>query len=458
MKHFVILGAGISGLSLGWFLKRRFGDKIHLTILDQADRAGGWVRTDFVEGCLFEAGPRSLRPKGAGLETLRLIEKLNLQNQVIAANPDAKYRYLWTGGKLRSLPTGPFSMMRSPLTRSAPWTLFKEYFKEKSSLDDESIAQFVSRRFSPHFAHKLVDPLTTGIYAGDINKLSIRSCFPKLHEWEQEYGSVAKGMLRRKRDKQRVSSPFMEKFSRVPIFSFKDGMETLTDALADALVPHLRLNTSVKALHFKRDDVEIELEDGHTLRADHVFSALPASRLAQLFKNQHQELSTLLRSITSSSVAVVNVGYFRKVLKKRGFGYLVPSSEGEKVLGCVFDSDVFPEQNQIPEETRLTVMIGGTHQPSLIDLPNEDLKELALSSLQNHLGIDAEPDAISIRIARSAIPQYFVGHMEKIEKIGTILARIFPRMTLTGNSFLGVSVNDCIANSKRIEESHMIFK
>lgn len=446
----MILGAGISGLSLGWFLKEHFGDKIRLSIVDQANRAGGWVRTDFVEGCLFEAGPRSLRPKGAGLETLKLIEKLNLQNQVIAANPDAKYRYLWTGGKLQSLPTGPISMMRSSLTRSAPWVLLKEYFKAKSSLDDESIAQFVSHRFSPHFADKLVDPLTTGIYAGDINKLSIRSCFPKLYEWEQEYGSVVKGMLRQKNEKVSVASPFVKKLSRVPIFSFKNGMETLTNALADQLLPYLRLKTSVTALHLGRDNVEVELEDGHTLHADHVFSALPAYALSQLFKVQHQELSSLLKSITGSSVAVVNVGFFRKVLKKRGFGYLIPSCEEEKVLGCVFDSDVFPEQNQTPEETRLTVMIGGAHQPSLIDLPKEKLKCLALSSLQNHLGIEAEPDAISIHVARSAIPQYFVGHMEKIMRIGTILAEVSPCMTLTGNSFLGVSVNDCIANSKRI--------
>lgn len=450
----MILGAGISGLSLGWFLKRRFGDKIRLTILEQSDRAGGWVHTDFCEGCLFEAGPRSLRPKGTGLETLRLIEKLGLQDQVVAANPQAKYRYLWTNGKLRPLPTGPLSLLSSPLTRSAPWVMLKEYFKEKSLLEDESIEQFVSRRFSPHFAKMLVDPLTTGIYAGDISELSIRSCFPKLYEWEQEYGSIGKGMLSRKKEERRASSPFVEKLSRVPIYSFKDGMETLTDALAYALAPHLRLNAPVKALHFERQEVAVALEDGSFIEADHVFSALPAHRLAQLFTEQHLEIASLLKSISSSSVAVVNVGYFRKVLRKRGFGYLVPSSEGENVLGCVFDSDVFPEQNQIPEETRLTVMIGGTHQPSLVDLSNEELKSLALSSLQKHLEIEAEPDALSIKIARSAIPQYFVGHMEKIDRIGTILARIFPRMTLTGNSFLGVSVNDCIANSKRIEESH----
>ncbi|CCB91037.1 protoporphyrinogen oxidase [Waddlia chondrophila 2032/99] len=452
MKHFVILGAGISGLSLGWFLKRRYGSKIQLTILEQSDRPGGLIRTDFVEGSLFEQGPRSLRTRGNGLETLKLIEKLQLQSQVIAANPKAKKRYLWTGGKLRKLPTGPLSFLTSPLTRTLPWVMLREMFRKKSVLPDESIASFITRRFGSRVSEKLFDPLTTGIFAGDINKLSIRSCFPDFYQWEKQYGSVCKGMVRRRRCAKRAGTPFLEHYSRVPLFSFKEGMETLPCALAEVLAPHLRCNTAVVSLRSCADRLEIGLADGNTLTADHVFSTLPAAKLAPLFENRHRELSTLLMSISGSSVAVVQLAYFRKVLRKEGFGYLVPSSERESILGCVFDSSVFPQQNQIPEETRLTVMIGGMRAPDLVNQSEKHLKSLAVKSLESHLGIGTEPDTASVKIVRSAIPQYFVGHMEKVERIGTILARIYPRMTLAGNHFSGVSVNDCIANSKRIVE------
>lgn len=452
LKHFVILGAGISGLSLGWFLKRRLGNKIRLTILEQSDRPGGWIRTDLVEGCLFEAGPRSLRSKGNGLETLKLIEKLRLQSEVIPAGPKAKKRYLWSGGKLRGLPSGPLSMLASPLTRTVPFAMLREVFRKKGELPDESIASFITRRFGNHISEKLFDPLTTGIFAGDIKKLSIRSCFPNLYQWEKKHGSVCWGMLRGREKTRRARSPFLEKISRSPIFSFKEGMETLPDALAETLAPHLRCNSAVTSLSSYTDRVEIELVDGSALKADHVFSTLPAAKLAPFFKNQHRELSTLLMSITGSSVAVVQLGYFRKVLRKEGFGYLVPASERESILGCVFDSSVFPQQNQIPEETRLSVMIGGVRNPSLVDQSEDCLKKMAMKSLEKHLGIMTEPDVASVKVARSAIPQYFVGHMDKIDRIGMILARIYPRITLTGNSFLGVSVNDCVANSKRLVE------
>ncbi len=453
MKHYVILGAGVSGLSLGWFLKRRFADKIQLTVIDQAAYPGGWVSTDFQEGFLFEQGPRSLRPKGTGIETLRLIEQLNLQHQVITADPSSKKRYVWSKGKMRKLPSGPLSLFTSPLTRGVPWRALCECFRSRGEAPDESIASFFSRRFGEKIAQQLIDPMTTGIYAGDIHKLSVRSCFPSLFEWEQKHGSVVRGALKQKKRKSKSQTPFIEKMQQHPIYSFKDGMETLTDALAQKIEPELLLNTKVKGLKFSPDHVEIEVDQGPAIVADHVFCTLPAIKAARFFDTIHQELSTLLMSIAGASVAAVSVGYHRKVLNKKGFGYLIPSMEQDEVLGCVFDSSVFPEQNQIPEETRFTVMIGGAHGPRVNNLDRNTLEQMTLEALSRHLGIDSQPDAIHAHIASSAIPQYFVGHHAKIERIGTILARIFPRLTLTGNSYRGVSVNDCIANSKRIEES-----
>jgi len=452
-RRLAILGGGMSGLTLAWFLKRRFGERIDLILLEKNAWPGGWTRTIHHDGFLFEKGPRGCRPKGSGIETLKLIEQLHLENEVIVADRASCRRYIWIHRKLRSFPTGVFSFFTSPLARGMIPALIRDLRTLPTEKEDESIYQFISRRFSRDIAEKLVDPLVLGIFAGDIRKLSIRSCFPLLHLWEQAYGSVLKGFLARK--KSSASSPFIRNVQKHPLFSLKKGMQSLVNELAKRLHNDLHLSSEVQALRCRKKAVDIALSNGSVLEADHVFSTIPAYALASIVPSHEPRLT----EIPWASLAVVNLGYHRSLLLKKGFGYLIPSSEKEQVLGVVWDSSIFPQQNHIPEETRLTVMIGGRHMQHVDTCHEQELVAIARSAVSDHLGIENAPDAISVTVSQSAIPQYLVGHAQRIRELEMAFAHLFPRITLSGNSFQGVSVNDCVANSKYLEEKvHAILK
>jgi protoporphyrinogen/coproporphyrinogen III oxidase len=412
MKHFVILGAGISGLSLGWFLKEQHGNHVKITIVEKANRTGGWIETKHVNGFLFEQGPRSFRTAGNGIEALKLLESLGMADQVIPADPAAKQRFIYKNKQLIPLPTGIFSLMTSPLRKIILKGLWQDWRTPRGLPEDVSIYDFFSRRFGVEVAENFADPLVSGIYAGDIRELSIQSCFPELVSFEQNHGSVLRGFISKKKRDLTQESPFIQRIACHSIFTLKMGVESLIHELTKRLKDHILLSTYPISFKGNPDHTQIELSNSSSLRADRIFSTIPD-------KNQ----------IPYASVAVVNVGYRTRVLDKAGFGYLIPSSENQKVLGVVWDSIAFPAQNQHPEETRLTVMLGGRHHPDIETMGEERIISLALEALSNHLAISKSPDAIAFKLAYRAIPQYLVGH---------------------SSYFQGVSVNDRIVQSKKV--------
>ncbi len=438
----VILGGGISGLATAWFLKKQYQDSVNITIVEKAPRLGGWIRTIRQEGFLFELGPRSCRASGSGLATLRLVEELGLQDQVVTASPDARRRYLYSGGRLQPLPTNPFSCLLSPLMRPLLWPLLREWSIAPSQAADESVYEFVERRLGHHAAAFFVDSLVSGIYAGDPKKLSMKSCFPALYRWEQEHGSLTKGLFKSRRPKEALS-PFIHHVQKEGLFSFRQGMQQLVDTLASRLEVDIRTGCEVLSLIPQHSGMIVTTSSG-TLQADHVISALPAHCLASLVAANDPALANLLQGIHATSVAVVNVGYRRRVLQREGFGYLIPSQEKEKILGVVWDSSAFPQHNSSKEETRLTGMVGGDLMPNFDDHRAEEWQAVVLEALEKHLGITAQPDTLVVTLARRAIPQYTIGHADRLQAIA---AHQFPHLEVTGNSFGGVSVNDSIETS-----------
>lgn len=431
----IILGAGITGLVTAWFLQQK-GHSVLL--LEKSNRSGGWIKTIEKDGFLFEQGPRSCRPKGHGVATLQLVEALGLQEQVIIGNAAAKKRYLWTDGALQQFPTSLWGFFRSPLTRDLPLKMLREWWLPKGTVDDESIYAFISRRFNPEIAERLADPMVAGIYAGDIKKLSMRSCFPRQWEWEKQHGSLVCGAFSRKSPLE--ESSFVMRMQKESLFTFRDGMETLPRALAEALGGSLRLGTEVVELREKDKGIEVVLNGGETLFAEHVVSTLPAYALAKIVD---PNLGVLLKEISYASITNINLGYDGPLLDREGFGYLIPSREKEEILGVVWDSSAFPEQNRSPDQTRLTVF---TRQQKPL--------EIALEAIERHLGIKEEPDSVAISHADNAIPQYYVGHLNRVAKIKEECSRTYPHLALLGTAFHGVAVNDCIASAKAFASFH----
>ncbi len=410
VRRALILGAGISGLSLAWYLR----NQCEVTLVEAAERPGGWIRTYQHEGFLFEGGPHSFRASGHGAATLALIEELGLTPQLIAAC--ATEQFLLYKNVLHKVPKTLFSLLTSPLTRDLVPALWREWRIPKGS-DEESVQTFAERRLGAAMASRLVDPMVSGIYGGDPAKLSFPACFPQLHLMEQKYGSLVRGMLSGSRSAS----------SRV--LSLRGGLQKLTDTLAERLGGRLQLNKMATRISFGRE-VQVSFSDGTSIAADHLYLALPAWQLAKLLP------IPTLSQIPFASLAAVSLGYRRQVLANRGFGYLVPAVENKQILGMIWDSEVFPQQNQHPQETRVTVLMGGTRRPELVDRSDEELLRLACEAMPG-----LKPDASLVVRARQAIPQYELGFSQRL---GQIKQHLPAQCTLLGSSYHGVSINDCI--------------
>ena len=403
-----ILGAGISGLTLA----RELSQKHEVIIFERSDRVGGWLQTEKVGPFLFEKGPRSFRTSSCS-SLLELAAELELST--IPCSPEAKQRYLWLKGRLKRLS----SSLLSPQNLLA---ILKEW-RVPPQREEETIWEFASRRFNRSIAEQLFDPLTLGIYGGDIRKLSVNCCFPLFKKWEEEYGSLTKALFKQ-----------AKKNSQPSLFSFENGVHALVQQLCEKSHAEVRLNSAVTALHFHSDAIEIVTDKGSFL-VEELFSALPAQVIGKLL--QPSEMAELLLQIEHLSLTVVNLGYTQKVLTKEGFGYLVPTSEKEEILGCVFDSMIFPQHGS---GAQLTVMIKG------VEKSDEAYLEIAQRSLSKHLGIQTPADHFLITRAPHSIPQYTLGHQARIQQL---LEKCPPNFHLVGNYLSGVSVNECVSRARQ---------
>lgn len=449
-SHIVILGAGISGLVTAWYLKRSLGSNVRLTIIEKEQRVGGWIQTIETEGFLFEQGPRSCRTKGTGHEALALIEALHLQDQVLVPHPDAHQRFVYYQHKLQRMPRHLWEVPFNPLTRGVLKAVWRDWHMPKRRSEDESIESFFSRRLGQSWAERLIDPFVSGIYAGDCSRLSLKSCFPLFDQWEQQNGSLLRGAWHQ-RTSSASQTPFVQSIRRFPLFSFKEGMETLPRALARNLKECLFLGQGASRLIFDANGIQVQLENGEHIRSDQVISTLPAFVLSSMLSS-YPSVSQRLTSLPYATVLVVNLGFDSSVLPLKGFGYLIPSNEHSNVLGCVWDSCIFPQQNLKANQTRLTVMMGGRHHPEVEHLSDYEAVEHALEVLRQHLGIRGNPQVVQIKRARHAIPQYEVGYSLWKTELQEAMNLLSPRLIVSGSAWTGVSINDCIAQARQLAQ------
>ncbi|KAJ3152087.1 oxygen-dependent protoporphyrinogen oxidase [Geranomyces michiganensis] len=490
-KHFAVLGGGISGLSTAWYLTHLV-PKAKITLVEKQARLGGWVHTQTQNGQLFELGPRTLRPVGdAGRATLEMVHKLGLENKVLTTSktsPAAINRYIYSNNQLHHLPTSPFDLLnpfksKSPLLRGLLVALLREPFIKPATLPDESIHAFVSRRFSPSIADNLVSAVLHGIYAGNAKELSVRSAMPILWEAERKHGSVGRGLMapptpvspaqraqRAAAAAASVPDKAADEFVRrvqasASIYSFKDGMQTLTEALHRDLegkgnVDLVRREVKEIRLGGAKPEIAFAENDCPSLQADHIISALPASTLTNLLPPAQHRLSSLLAAISTVDVVTVNLAFRggppSSVLGGvNGFGYLIPQTEPTGILGTVFDSCAMPEQDQpAPATTRVTVMMGGHRFREYFgDVGGADLDVLgnnAVDAVRTHLGVDAEVAERNVALHRACIPQYTVGHHQRLSEMQELLASSAcgGKLSLVGASYLGVGLNDCVKNAR----------
>lgn len=452
----VIVGAGISGLTCAHRL-RSLG--IDTVVIESSTQPGGVIRTDRVDGYLIERGPNSTQ----GTEEFqRLVAELDLADELLEGDPKAP-AFVYFGGRLHAVPNAPAAFIRSRLLSPLGKLriLAEPFVSARRTTEEESVAEFARRRIGVEAAERLVAPFVSGIYAGDAGRLSVQASFPRLADLEANHGGLIRGMVATQRlaRKRKVGAIEDPKPRRKRLCSFVDGMASLPNALASRLGEDLLLGC--EGISISRGvafDPARSLFKASFERAGHRFEiackrmivAAPALAAADLVAPMSQELSELLRGIDYAPLAIVHVGYQVSSLTTRpkGFGFLVAPGEGMNILGCVWNSSLF--SGRAPDgQALMTVFVGGARNPDVIRLGDAELVAMVRTELQRVLGINSEPHVVAVTRYERSIPQYNLGHAERVRKIRDIVSTV-ERFALVGNYLHGVSVGDCIKEAEGV--------
>jgi oxygen-dependent protoporphyrinogen oxidase len=450
MKKVVIIGGGVSGLTVAYVLRSRNED-LEITVLESDGRPGGKIWSEKADGYLCEKGPNGFldnKPR-----TLELCGSLGIEP--VRSNENSKKRFIYVNKKLNALPESPPAFIKSDLISViGKFRLLLELVSPKGPAD-ETVADFILRRLGREALEKLIDPMTSGIYAGDPYKMSIKSCFPRIKELEQEYGSLIKALIKiqkqKKAEKKKKEAPGVSVAPGGTLTSFYDGAQTMTDTLAENLGDIVKLGVSVQSISKNGHSYQVHTSDG-ALEADIVIAATPAYASAAMLKDLDSRLSETLSNIPYPHVSVVCFGYKREKVKHplNGFGFLIPYIEGRKILGNLWDSSIFP--NRASEgHVLLRTMVGGAKFPEIGELDDDKLFSLVFDELKPILDLTVEPDMVRIYRWDRAIPQYLLGHEGILNTLDDILKK-YPGLYLTGNAYRGIGINDCIENGYRVAD------
>ena len=450
LKSVAIIGAGITGLTSAFYLKRK---GIPVTVYEGSGRVGGVIQSLRQEGYLAEFGPNTI------LETSPKITQLvcdaGLEPRRLNPDPKTEARYVVRYRRPIAMPGSPLGFFTTRLftTRAKLAVLREPFVPRRRDGKEESIAEFVVRRLGQEFLDHAIDALVAGVYAGDPYKLSVPQAFPKLGQLEAKYGSLIKGQILGARERKKRGEVAKD---RAPKFSFHEGLQVLPDSLRERLGDAVRLGASVERLTQTANGWTLDFhERGQATRAEHiaVVYAGTAFRLAQMPIQAQQPLSfASFAEIRYPPVASVVLGFRREDVAHPcgGFGMLIPRIEGFKILGTIFSSSLFPNRAPAGHLT-LTSYIGGERYPELASMPPEKLFALALEDLRVLLGVKGKPTFQHSVLYPKAIPQYNVGYGRYRELMAEIESKA-PGLFLAGHYRDGVSLSDSIVSGCNVVE------
>lgn len=505
-KDVVIIGAGLSGLVCAYRLKQIGVD---VALLESRERAGGVIRSEVIDGFLIERGPNSAQ---GSEELLALVDELGITGELIEGDPKAP-AFVYFNGRLHPVPMSPPSFIKSDLISFGGKLrmLAEPFIARRKDEREESVADFARRRIGVQVAERLVAPFVSGIYAGDSEQLSVQATFPRLANLESGYGGLFRGMIAKAREakaaKKAVDKSEKPKPRRKRLCSFRAGMGFLTETLAarigeelitrcsnlkisnlkseisngesessnyeisdveseeiNALKPeasntessdHDDLKSEISNSRLQSDDYHFAVSFSKADRDEyilckHVIIATPAFVASKLIAPVSLELGRLLDQITYPPLSIVHLAYDKARVgnELKGFGFLAAPGARLKILGCVWNTSLF-EGRAPAGQVMMTVFIGGARHMELARLADAELASMAHDELQKILSISGEPHLISITRYDRAIPQYNLGHAERVRKIETIVGKM-PGLHIAGNYLHGVSTGDCIKEADRL--------
>ncbi|MBL6928351.1 MAG: protoporphyrinogen oxidase [Rhodospirillales bacterium] len=437
----IIIGGGISGLSSAWFLHVRGYD---VRLIEASDRVGGVISTTLRNDFMVERGPNTTLQKPGRPEDAigRLMDETGLSSRAIEAAPAGQKRFILRDGRVLALPGSPPAFVTSKaFSWGAKLRLLKEPFIGRAQ-SEESIAGFVERRLGREFLDYAVDPFISGVYAGDTRALSVRAAVPRIFELEQQYGSLIRGALALGKAAKSAGMPAGRQIS------FERGMSGLPLGIAEKLPPG-SVATGLCAQSIERFGsqwrVHLDGDGGKTTQTgDVLVLALPAQETARLISPLSAEAARIIGDIPYVSVSSVGLGYARSQIGHPldGFGFLAPRVENMRTLGVLFSSTLF--DGRAPQDhVLLTAFMGGAHDVQEAELPTATIFQLVEADLASALQIDGSPAYRRISRYARAIPQYTLGHLDRIAEADRRMEP-FAGLHLRGNWRDGISVADCV--------------
>jgi oxygen-dependent protoporphyrinogen oxidase len=466
MKRIAIIGGGISGLSAAFALEqqRGTGAPLEYVLYESSARPGGVLRSELVDGCVVEAGPDSFlteKPWAADL-----CRQLGIGDQLIGSNDAKRKTYILLKNKLIPLPDGLMFMVPTKILPVVFSPLFplrtklrmaREWFSKPRTGPDEPVAALVERHYGPEMVHRLADPLLSGVYGGAAAQLGVRAVLPRFAEMEAKYGSLGKGMLASRKHVAKDAA------ARPLFTSLKHGMQQLVDALVPRLDPRaIRVNLAVQGLQAQNGSWTVFTGSGAE-HFDALIVAIPAPSAGLLLQGISMQpgrlqsdwpttapgdLAAELRGIAYTSSCTVTLGYDERVraLLPPGFGFLIPRSEGRRMLAVTFVHNKFPFR--APDDRALIrCFLGGAHPEPVINFSEEEIVRIVRDELRQILGITVEPNFTRVYKWKSAMAQYNVGHIDRVERIERLTPQL-PGLVLAGNGYRGIGVPDCVCSGQ----------
>ncbi len=465
MKRALVIGGGISGLATAFYLQRRAqaaGFDLEVKVLEKEERPGGKIRSIKDQGYLCEWGPNGFLDSKP--QTLELCADLGISKQLLRSNDNARKRFIFADGVLHRLPESGSSFFASKLISwPGKIRLAMEPFAPGSPKGvDETLAAFGRRRLGNEALQKLIAPMVSGIFAGDPETMSLKSCFPRIAELESEYGGLVKAMvlLARKKRRERAEGKVVSSASGPGgiLTSFREGIEEVTGSLAEILGSDV-VATGQQVLAVNKGKsvpYRVQTTTGE-LDADLVVVAAPSFAAARMLRSVKNTIADMLEDIPYASMTIACFGYEKERIGHNldGFGYLISKAEGMSTLGTLWDSSIF--ENRAPEgHVLLRTMLGGACFPEYVELPDEEVVRRVESDLRTTMGIKDSPEFMRVFRHEKAIPQYTVGHAARLKGLDENLSSL-PGLILTGNSYRGISLNDCVASAVRSADAGLAY-
>jgi oxygen-dependent protoporphyrinogen oxidase len=463
IRKVVVIGAGITGLACGFRLQQL---GIRALVLEASDKAGGVISTVRRNGFLFEGGPQCPRfPR----PVWTLIRELGLEDEFIAGDSRAK-RYILRNGKLHRAPFSAGGLLTTSLVSfKAKYLLLSEVFRHSyAPVAEESLAEFVGRKFGAEVLDYLVDPFISTIFFGDPRKMGMHSAFPELVEWEQSRGSVVRGAIRAYRTKREGNTKSaaegrsaidsnlkhgdLHVTDALPsLGSFKQGLGTLVECLALKLEDDLRFGVKIKSITARTDGDDgklgwrIFLSSGDEINADAVVVATPAYAAAPLLIESAPKLSSLLATIEHAPMDVVSSAYDRKQVRHplNGFGFMVPRREGLHTICTFWNSSLFPSHARSETVVMTSFAACGRDGGNLTEKSDDLLVQQVEAENAAVLGITGAPIDRMVWKYPCALPQYNVGHAQRVKQIRKFASEL-PGLFFAGNYLAGRSIGDCV--------------